>query len=48
MTPMNSTVAKTEILIEALPWISRYEGKTFVIKYAAAEMVDAGLDSPVS
>jgi acetylglutamate kinase len=32
--------AKTEVLIEALPYISRYEGKTFVIKYGGAAMVD--------
>lgn len=31
--------AKTEVLIEALPYISRYEGKTFVIKYGGAAMV---------
>jgi hypothetical protein len=32
--------AKTEVLIEALPYISRYEGKTFVVKYGGAAMVD--------
>ena len=31
---------KTEILIEALPYIQRYEGKTFVIKYGGAAMID--------
>jgi acetylglutamate kinase len=34
---------KTGILIEALPWISRYEGKTFVIKYGGAAMIDDDL-----
>ena len=34
---------KTEILIEALPYIQRYEGKTVVIKYGGAAMVDAEL-----
>jgi acetylglutamate kinase len=37
---MQNIAAKTEVLIEALPWISRYEGKTFVIKYGGAAMVD--------
>jgi acetylglutamate kinase len=31
---------KTEILIEALPYIQRYEGTTFVIKYGGAAMID--------
>ncbi len=35
--------AKTEVLIEALPYITRYEGKTFVIKYGGAAMVDEDL-----
>jgi len=35
--------AKTEVLIEALPYISRYEGKTFVVKYGGAAMVDEEL-----
>jgi acetylglutamate kinase len=35
--------AKTKVLIEALPYISKYEGKTFVIKYGGAAMVDTAL-----
>lgn len=35
--------SKTEVLIEALPYIQRYEGKTFVIKYGGAAMVDEDL-----
>lgn len=35
--------SKTEVLIEALPYIQRYEGKTFVIKYGGAAMVDEEL-----
>jgi acetylglutamate kinase len=35
--------SKTEVLIEALPYISRFEGKTFVIKYGGAAMVDEEL-----
>ena len=34
---------KTEVLIEALPYIQRYEGKIFVIKYGGAAMLDEGL-----
>jgi acetylglutamate kinase len=36
--------AKTEVLIEALPYIRRYEGATFVIKYGGAAMIDAELE----
>jgi acetylglutamate kinase len=35
-----STATKTEVLIEALPYIQQYEEKTFVIKYGGAAMVD--------
>src|SRR5512135_533325 len=38
-----STAAKTEVLIEALPYIQRYEGKTFVVKYGGAAMTDEEL-----
>ena len=31
---------KEEVLIEALPYIQKYEGKTFVIKYGGAAMTD--------
>lgn len=34
---------KEEILTSALPYIQRYEGKTFVIKYGGAAMTDASL-----
>ncbi len=40
---LEETGSKTEVLIEALPYISRYEGKTFVIKYGGAAMVDDDL-----
>lgn len=40
---MIPTHLKTEVLIEALPYIQRYEGKTFVIKYGGAAMVDEDL-----
>jgi acetylglutamate kinase len=34
---------KTEVLIEALPWIQEYEEKTFVVKYGGAAMVEEDL-----
>jgi acetylglutamate kinase len=37
---ITSLAAKTEVLCEALPYISRYEGKTFVVKYGGAAQVD--------
>jgi ornithine carbamoyltransferase len=36
-------MTKEEILTSALPYIQRYEGKTFVIKYGGAAMTDAAL-----
>jgi len=36
---ITSLGAKTEVLIEALPYISRYEGKTFVVKYGGAAVI---------
>jgi acetylglutamate kinase len=41
---MLSIEAKTEVLIESLPYITKYEGKIFVIKYGGAAMVDEGLE----
>ncbi len=35
---------KTEVLIEALPYIRRYEGKIFVVKYGGAAMIDEELE----
>lgn len=40
---MISIADKTEILIQALPYIQQYEQKTFVIKYGGAAMVDEDL-----
>lgn len=40
---MISISDKTEILIEALPYIQEYEEKTFVIKYGGAAMIDEEL-----
>lgn len=38
-----SSRKKEEVLIEALPYIQTYEGKTFVIKYGGAVMTDEKL-----
>ena len=38
-----SAKKKEEVLIEALPYIQTYEGKTFVIKYGGAVMTDEKL-----
>ncbi len=40
---MIGTIAKEEVLIEALPYIQTYEGKTFVIKYGGAAMTEEHL-----
>jgi acetylglutamate kinase len=40
---MNQVQKKEEVLIEALPYIQTYEGKTFVIKYGGAAMTDQSL-----
>ncbi len=37
---MTTTLTKEEILTSALPYIQRYEGTTFVIKYGGAAMTD--------
>lgn len=41
---MQSIEQKTEVLIESLPYITKYEGKIFVIKYGGAAMVDEELE----
>ncbi len=38
-----ATLAKAETLIEALPYLRRYEGRTFVVKYGGHAMGDPGL-----
>ncbi len=40
---MKTVIEKANILIESLPYIKRFSGKTFVIKYGGAAMVDEGL-----
>jgi acetylglutamate kinase len=38
-----SLLAKAETLIEALPYLKRYEGRTFVVKYGGHAMGDPAL-----
>jgi acetylglutamate kinase len=40
---ISAIAAKADVLVEALPYISRYEGKTFVVKYGGAAMIDDDL-----
>jgi acetylglutamate kinase len=42
---MKKIQTKEEVLIEALPYIQTYEGKTFVIKYGGAAMRDEHLQA---
>ena len=41
---MKKTLRKEEVLVESLPYIQRYEGKVFVIKYGGAAMADDELN----
>jgi len=36
-------LAKARVLVEALPWIARFHGKTFVVKFGGAAMKEAAL-----
>lgn len=40
---MDKLIAKAEVLLEALPYMRRFAGKTIVIKYGGAAMVDEKL-----
>ncbi|MGH7829870.1 MAG: acetylglutamate kinase, partial [Candidatus Binatia bacterium] len=40
---MEKFIGKAEILLEALPYIQRFYGKTFVVKYGGNAMVDEEL-----
>lgn len=44
----NPIFRKEDVLIEALPYIQQFEGKTFVIKYGGAVMEDEKLKSSVA
>ncbi|HPU16785.1 MAG TPA: acetylglutamate kinase, partial [Polymorphobacter sp.] len=41
--PHPDLLVKTETLIEALPYLQRYAGKTFVVKYGGHAMGDPEL-----
>jgi acetylglutamate kinase len=43
-----ATFKKEDILIEALPYIQQFEGKTFVIKYGGAVMEEESLKSMIA
>ncbi len=40
---IEKSIQKAEVLIEALPYIRDFEGKTVVIKYGGAAMIDPAL-----
>lgn len=42
-TQMQELIAKADVLLDALPYIRRYSGKTMVIKYGGHAMVDEEL-----
>ena len=43
MSTMKSLIKKADTLIEALPYIKAFSGKTIVVKYGGRAMVDSGL-----
>ncbi len=48
MMKMESAVAKAQILVEALPYIRSFFGKTIVVKYGGAAMVEEKLKEEVA
>lgn len=42
-TPLSAMLAKAETLVEALPYLQRYAGRTFVVKYGGHAMGDPEL-----
>lgn len=40
METMENWLQKANVLIEALPYIQRFQGKTIVVKYGGSAMVD--------
>ena len=47
MESMGLWLAKAQILIEALPYIQYYNGKTIVVKYGGSAMIDEKLKQEV-
>src|SRR5206468_6299543 len=46
-TPEMAVSDRARTLVEALPYIRRYSGRTFVIKYGGAAMIDESLKQNV-
>ena len=44
---MTKWLEKANVLIEALPYIQRFHGKTIVVKYGGSAMVDHALKKSV-
>jgi len=44
---VQDTVNQANVLVQALPYMQRYSGKTFVVKYGGAAMVDERLKAQV-
>jgi len=44
---MKSAIKKSEVLIEALPYIRKFFGKTIVIKYGGAAVEEKGIESSI-
>ncbi|MDR2176418.1 MAG: acetylglutamate kinase [Treponema sp.] len=42
-----SSAGEAEILVQALPYIRKYRGKTIVVKYGGASMINGGLKAQV-
>lgn len=47
MAPMEQAIEKARVLVEALPYIQKFAGKTVVIKYGGHAMVDPALKESV-
>jgi acetylglutamate kinase len=48
VVPLEEYIKKADVLIEALPYIREFEGKTVVIKYGGAAMLDEELRTSVA
>ena len=40
---MDDLIAKAEVLLEALPYMQRFAGRTIVVKYGGSAMLDEDL-----
>ncbi|PZS33379.1 MAG: acetylglutamate kinase [Pseudonocardiales bacterium] len=45
MSASAAVLAKAAVLVEALPWLARFSGRTLVVKYGGSAMADPGLRS---